>query len=812
MATSKFYNKIKLAQIEREVEDVYNEGIALYFDNATITHPFACDGLIDTKVEKKLCKLIMEYKYDKELKNAVSRASVIIQVLFYLKKFEEGGLVLPNLCLVGDVNECFVFHTNDIQKYLTYDIDWTTAPSNAHIDNPELVAEIANDEIINPFIFDVNENFSFKEVADKIKDLAINVQRLVNVTEHNIAIIYEYFCNNVIKNEKSISPNDLVSIFINAITDHDSCYIHPKKKNTLVCNNLKVEINTDAYDSFFGYFNKNYTPQEKSNFSKISDRLIEDTNRRNKGEFYTPTSFVDYAHRMIEKALGEDWKKNYVVWDNCCGTKNLTRDYSFEELYCSTLEKGELDQCSDYNKNATSFQFDFLNDSLDKLPQSLLDALKANKPFVFFINPPYATSGNWKGKKKTGCAKTMVNKQMLDDKMGACSQNLYAQFLYRIMMIKKEFNLTNVHIGLYSPTLFLTGSSWKKFRNSFLNEFAFDNAVQFKASHFADCADTWGISFSIWHNGVTENKTDFEYTLIDKDKQTNEIIETGKKDVYNTDGKQSASEWAKEPIKKLKTNKGIALTSGIKIKNRDNIRGSIFDNALGYIFSKCNNVDSNVQNVALFSTTYSDGNGHGINADNFDRVTTLFSARKLITGNWINSKDEYLAPNTDNENWNEFVNDSLIYSLFHTSSNQSSLRNVEYKDKLWDIKNEFFFMSKDEIKELANQYKNDECYNDITNDTTERFVYNKLQSVTLSKEAQKVLDLAKKLVVDTFKYRSSFNNENKDYQVNNWDCGWYQIKAIAKKYAKKELNEFDTAFKELANKMRPMVYELGFLK
>ena len=40
-------------------------------------------------------------------------------------------------------------------------------------------------------------------------------------------------------------------------------------------------------------------------FSEISDRLIEDTNRRNKGEFYTPTLFVDYAHDMISKEFGE---------------------------------------------------------------------------------------------------------------------------------------------------------------------------------------------------------------------------------------------------------------------------------------------------------------------------------------------------------------------------------------------------------------------------------------------------------------------------------------------------------------------------
>ena len=90
-----------------------------------------------------------------------------------------------------------------------------------------------------------------------------------------------------------------------------------------------VDLNPDMVS-----FLKEYSPKEKMRFAEISDRLIEDTNRRNKGEFYTPTLFVDYAHKMISETLGENWKNEYVVWDNCCGTKNLTRDYSFKELYC----------------------------------------------------------------------------------------------------------------------------------------------------------------------------------------------------------------------------------------------------------------------------------------------------------------------------------------------------------------------------------------------------------------------------------------------------------------------------------------------
>ena len=55
---SKFYEEIKGSLVEREDESVYNKGINLYFPNSQITHPFACDGFLDTKTNNgKILKL-----------------------------------------------------------------------------------------------------------------------------------------------------------------------------------------------------------------------------------------------------------------------------------------------------------------------------------------------------------------------------------------------------------------------------------------------------------------------------------------------------------------------------------------------------------------------------------------------------------------------------------------------------------------------------------------------------------------------------------------------------------------------------------
>ena len=819
---NKFFDKIKEAKIERTVEDVYNEGINLYFPtDKGIEYPFACDGFVDTKTDNdKVLKLIIEYKFNEMMFNTVSRAKVLVQVIYYIKKFEQNGMILPNVCMVGDKDECFVMHTNELLKYLDENVDWSISPSNAATANPDLVLKISQDANINPFIFEIDENFNFKSVAEKIKDLAENIQRYVRVTEHNLSKIFDYFCKNVLKGKTKLSGHDMVEIFMGVIGDKMNYFQHPSNPNILVCKGRNVNINGNAFKSFFGYFDRNYTPQETMCLNGIADRLIVDADRRNSGDFWTPTMFVDYAHDMISKKLGEDWKEKYVVWDNCCGSLNLTRDYKFGELYCSTLYQSELNIGTDYNPEATKFQFDFLNDEIvsknsllgvynDKLPKGLKDALINNKPIVFFINPPYATANvmGTNEKHKEGVAKTMINEQMLKDKIGASSQNLYAQFLYRIIQIKNEFNLTNCHIALFSPTLFLTGSSYAKFRNVFLNEFSFDNAIQFKASHFADVADNWGISFSIWHNGETFEKNNFNYTLIDN--ENGEIVEIGNKVVYNIDGLKTASEWAKEPIKGLKTEDAPQLSSAIKLKQDG--QGKLVKDALGYYVNVSNNVYKNQTDVYIVSSCSSMAHGISILPDNFERVCANYVSRKLIVGNWVNSKDEYLAPNTEHPAYNEFVNDSLIYSLFHSSSNQSSLRNVDYKGKKWDIKNEFFWLSNKEIENLSNTNGFTQTYNDART-SKERYVYNKLQTITLSPEAQAVLDKASDIVRNTFKYRELFNQEHPEYQIMNWDCGWYQIKALAKEYAKSDYEEFVKLFKELENKMRPMVYTLGFLK
>ena len=785
---------------ERQVEAIYNTLFKDSFEGIRISNPFKCDGYFETTINDNKTSIICEYKYDTDLKNNVSRARVICQVLFYLKKFEDTGKALPNIVFVGDVNECFVVHTNNIAKYLDFEgVDWTVAPSLASTANIGLLTAISEDDAISPFVFDIDETFTCESVIQKIQDLASNVVRLVRITEHNVDKVFAYF-KKAIKNSKKMSSKELVSVFLGIITNHDEYYKHPTKKNTLVTPKGNVNIDGGKFDAFFSHFQKSYTPQEITKFTEIADRLIEDIERRNSGDFWTPTLFVDYAHKMISEQFGEDWKEKYVVWDCACGTKNLTRDYKFLNLYCSTLFDSELEISKQYNKEATTFQFDFLNDPEDKLPESLIEHFKNNDPIMFFINPPYACNGAMMGEGK-GNGDTNVKKEMVKNSIDGAKE-LYNQFLYRIINIKQTYNLTNCNIYIFCNPGFITKSSYKKFRNLFLDNFKFENGIMFNASEFADCSDKWGITFNLWSTGKQEQRNDFIHTLV-KRNDDNEIVSIGEKDLYNIDGCKDINDWLYsvtngKPSRNLEwvgyRSTPLEITEGTKI-NKDTI-----------------GVIANTMTCINLSNIFFTGNNGGrflITKENLQEGSAYYCVKTVAEKSWINDKDEYLAPDENNPLYKQFLMDCVVYSLFVS---QVSLRNVELSKK-WNIKNEFFFMPKQEMEDLANTYSNQECYNDVHTDS-DRYVYKYLEEHynELSDDAKDILESARESVRKSFKYRKLFNEEEPKYQINNWDCGWYQVKALLKMYMPDDLKAFQNKYKAFGNRLRPLVYELGFLK
>lgn len=806
--------KLEKSVNEKDVENIYRSELIKITDSS-ITSPYGVDGLL----EAKNIRTLLEFKYNDALKNKLSHCNVLIQCLYYLKKFENAGDKLPTTIFVGDNNECFAIHTNSIVKYLSSEIDWKIAPSEAHKKNITLVQAMVDDVNIMPFIYDVDSNFNIKTVIDKIKDFSSNIIRKVRVTQHNIVTIYDYFDKNVL-GKVELTTNEKANLFIQLVVNPNENYLHPKRKNILISKSFgEVSINHNLFNSFFQHFEGDvYSPKEKEELTGLVDRLIEDSTRRQKGEFFTPTSFVDLAHKYISDTFGEDWKENYIIWDCAWGTGNLTRDYRFKELYCSTLEQSDLETAEQmaYNPEATKFQYDFLNDDNDKLPIGLINAIENGKKILFLINPPYQDGSelstdngisNFKGN-----IQNSTNTNMINEGWGKCSKQLFAQFLYKITKLQEKNS--NINIGIFCPPIFLTGESYNSFRPKFLNNFIYKKGFLFEACHFSDVAKNWGISFTLFESGKN-NTEDFLIDIVDFNDNF-ELSSIKSKLLYNTDNNSKLVNWVKTP--QINEIESIGLKSSL---NTINEIAKIPRNTLGTLTWQSNNVSGSQQFVTILSQ-YGKLSGKGsifITEDNFINCNLFFTSRRLISGqyaNWINWNDEFIVPNENHSLYQQFVYDSIVYAIFETKSNQSSLREIDYKGKKWNIKNEFFWLSKDEIQLLANFNSYDELYKDAKN-SDERFIYTKLFGKEriydkLSPDAKEVLDMATDLTTKSIKMRKLISENNPEYHLDSWDAGYAQLKLVWKEYFKAEFTEFRNKYKALEDRMRPLVYELGFLK
>ena len=544
------------------------------------------------------------------------------------------------------------------------------------------------------------------------------------------------------------------------------------------------------------------------------DLTFDEHTKTRHGLFYTPEVWVNESHKRISELLGDDWKEKYVVWDPACGTKNLTRDYLFDELYCSTLFQAELDMSKDYNREGEAFQFDFLNDPLEKAPKGLIDALENDKPFVFFLNPPYSVAGGGVYYKKTGTVKkgdnsNMISKMMKDNKIGKTAIDTSYQFIYRICMIREKYHLSNCHIFIYSGVGFLRSTSADMFRSEIHNNFGFDGGYIINASEFANVSSSWPIGFTMWGK---KNEDSYNEYHVDVMRRTIDGCEkVCDKILYNVPSGQRLVDWCSNGKNKdLPTKDIIALQKGLYPKG-DIV--SIPENVIGFHLYNANRISHTDRLKLFFSAPYASGfNKFYINEDNFEKVNCIHSVRWLPEENPIQDDDEFMIPNESHPEFRQFMLDSLIFSLFDTA-NYCTSTDHDYAGRHWDINNEFFWMSKDEMKALANEYHNNDVYSDADTDS-ERYVYKYIQEHKdkFSPDALAILNAACELVKKSFKLRDLYNQEHPEIQVNHWDAGWYQIKQMLKAFMPDDLKEFRKNFKTFESRLRPLVYELGFLR
>ncbi len=93
------------------------------------------------------------------------------------------------------------------------------------------------------------------------------------------------------------------------------------------------------------------------------------------------------------------------------------------------------------------------------------------------------------------------------------------------------------------------------------------------------------------------------------------------------------------------------------------------------------------------------------------------------------------------------------------------------------------------------------------------FMVGYMAGMAFSPEAQAVLDEGRKLF-QRFHATSFPNKIRQEYKLGRADAGWYQVRRALEAYSDTELTDFDpfkAAYSDLSAKLRPQVFELGFL-
>ncbi|MDR1183100.1 MAG: hypothetical protein LBL13_14120, partial [Bacteroidales bacterium] len=199
--------------------------------------------------------------------------------------------------------------------------------------------------------------------------------------------------------------------------------------------------NQKAHNAFWAKYER---PPKEDYWDYIIERrdlLVPQDVRERKGSFFTPQIWVELSQRYIADVLGENWQDEYYVWDCAAGTGNLlaglTNKYN---IWASTIDKADVDVMHDRIRNGANlledhcFQFDFLNDDFEKLPQRLQNIIndeKLRQKLIIYINPPYAenTSYGIKSKKGVSKSKTYEKYKRL---IGNGINEVFAQFFMRV--------------------------------------------------------------------------------------------------------------------------------------------------------------------------------------------------------------------------------------------------------------------------------------------------------------------------------------------------------------------------------------------
>ena len=221
------------------------------------------------------------------------------------------------------------------------------------------------------------------------------------------------------------------------------------------------------------------------------------------------------------------------------------------------------------------------------------------------------------------------------------------------------------------------------------------------------------------------------------------------------------------------------------------------DGSIGYLLANSNDLQNSGGLTSLFSSVYSAGNGFYITSENLWQAAIVFAVRRLIKPTWLNDRDQFLQPSQPLSE--AFKSDCLVWMLFNGSNLTAGADRLHWNGRDWSLVNHFIPFTASEIGAPGRSESD--------------FMVRYMVNMIFSPEARVVLDEGWSLFRRF--HATQFPRKIRDeLKLGRPDAGWYQVRRALEAYGDTELTNFGpmkAAYAALSEKLRPMVFSLGFL-
>lgn len=834
-----FHKELNAASVEEDVKAAYRKFFSLPQDSSKHQDLYTS-------------QMLFEFKYDKNFDTRQSKAEVLAQLLYYVRrlKYNTNDKPIPPFLCLADKNKTIVTETINWEEFYDSEIyDWDAAPSSPDsklVNNLRISEAIQNLHVFH--LFDINELVTLDNTLQRIYsndlDRTLIVKR--DITERNFEDIYRSWSDKfaeAVRNGYKPSQYFICDIqegksFIREDIGRVSFDVEEGVSKT-------KKINLREYKAFWELYNKN-----KSNKIDVlrgilskADRLSDDFQRRFEGEFYTPIHLAKKAIGYLDAVIGGDTKTidwesgEYRLWDMACGTGNLEYylpSKAYKYCYMSTLRHEDVVFCKSMFHDSVVFQYDYLNDDIDrvigqdqtigyKMPQQLVDDLSDSSiKWIIFINPPFGTAQNKDNpsESKEGISMTKIQKHMTINGLGEVSREVFSQFLYRI---HHEFKNKVSWLGLFATLKYLNAPNDQKLRNKIFR-YKFEKGFIFEGNAFKDLDPGFPIGFLVWYLKELLPTFEKQSIIVEKCSKKGEAYDT--KNIGVVDRKYLLNKWVERP-KATIIFPPFSSAMNVNFAKKD-IRDRISSGFICSLCSKGNDMQNN-NYISLFSGPYGSAGAYSVTKDNFLKSMIIHAVRKNAEGDWSNDRDQFYKPYIEyfhNEVIQqigyeegitpefpiEFANDCVVWSLFAISNNTVAFKDVEYKGKLYQIHNELFPFTIEQVNKWG--INDPDIALSIVVENEERFAAKWLSNNkdSLSQAAKNVIDAAKK--VYKLYFQSLHLLDTTKYRIQTWGAGRYQIIHSMEdaEIGIKEIEALNNANKKLGCKIREQIHPLGFLR